>query len=134
MSSTRDTTFHLAIAARELAAAEHFYCALLGCPAVRRYPDRLTIDFFGEQLVCHLAADEPRREPTLYPRHFGVTFRNRSDFDCLLRLIEIRGVPLFSKPCQRFAGGVEEHWTVVLRDPSDNLLEFKHYIDPRMTY
>jgi extradiol dioxygenase family protein len=28
----------------------------------------------------------------------------------------------------------EEHRTFVLIDPSDNLLEFKHYRDPRMMY
>jgi extradiol dioxygenase family protein len=28
----------------------------------------------------------------------------------------------------------EEHRTFVLIDPSDNLLEFKHYCDPRMMY
>jgi hypothetical protein len=26
------------------------------------------------------------------------------------------------------------HRTFVLRDPSDNLVEFKHYTDPRMMY
>jgi uncharacterized protein len=34
----------------------------------------------------------------------------------------------------RFEGMVEEHRTFVLRDPSGNLLEFKHYHDPRMMY
>jgi extradiol dioxygenase family protein len=34
----------------------------------------------------------------------------------------------------RFDGLVEEHLTFVLRDPSNNLLEFKHYRDPRMMY
>ena len=28
----------------------------------------------------------------------------------------------------------EEHETFVLADPSHNLLEFKHYDDPRMMY
>ena len=30
--------------------------------------------------------------------------------------------------------GPEEHRTFVLLDPSGNLLEFKHYRDPRMMY
>jgi hypothetical protein len=29
---------------------------------------------------------------------------------------------------------VEEHRTFVLADPTGNLLEFKHYNDPRMMY
>jgi extradiol dioxygenase family protein len=35
---------------------------------------------------------------------------------------------------QAFEGTVEEHLTVVLADPSNNLIEFKHYHDPRMMY
>ena len=31
-------------------------------------------------------------------------------------------------------GEVEEHWTFFLVDPSNNLLEFKCYRDPRMMY
>jgi extradiol dioxygenase family protein len=34
----------------------------------------------------------------------------------------------------RFEGMAGAHRTFVLRDPFDNLLEFKHYRDPRMMY
>jgi extradiol dioxygenase family protein len=43
-------------------------------------------------------------------------------------------VPFFSELSVRFEGLVEAHRTFVLRDPSDNLLEFKHYDDHRMMY
>ncbi|MCK9896212.1 hypothetical protein MXD60_16715 [Frankia sp. AgB32] len=52
----------------------------------------------------------------------------------LLRLVEIRKIAVFRPGARRFGGLVEEHATVVLRDPSDNLLEFKHYVDHRMMY
>ena len=52
----------------------------LGCYLARRYDDRITLDFFGDQLVCHLS-DETVEAPSLYPRHFGITFRRREDFD-----------------------------------------------------
>lgn len=133
MRSTHDA-FHLAIPARDLTAAEHFYVTLLGCKLARRYADRITLDFFGDQVVCHHSPETPVAEPSLYPRHFGVTFRDSADFDALLRLIEIRKVPVFRDVELRFPGAVEEHRTVVLRDPTDNLLEFKHYADPRMMY
>ncbi|TDD80589.1 VOC family protein [Actinomadura rubrisoli] len=131
---TSHDTFHLAIPARDLDETEQFYVRQLGCHLARRYADRITLNFFGDQLVCHLSPDEPRREPRLYPRHFGVTFARRDDFDALLRLVEIRKVPLFLPLATRFNGTVEEHHTIVLRDPTDNLLEFKHYEDPRMMY
>ncbi|WP_172384301.1 VOC family protein [Streptomyces sp. MNP-20] len=127
--------FHIAVPARDLDAAAHFYNKLLGCPLARRYPDRVTFDFFGDQLVCHYAPDEPERPRlSLYPRHFGVTFRSRTDFDALLRLVDLRKVPVFQEPRSRFDGTVEEHRTFVLVDPTGNLLEFKHYVDPRMMY
>ena len=130
---TNDDAFHLAIPTQNLDEAEAFYVKLLGCKLARRYADRITLDFFGDQLVCHLSdrIDEP---PQMYPRHFGITFRHREDFDALLRLARVRGLTFFAEPSQRFDGLVEEHSTFVLVDPSNNLIEFKHYLDPRMMY
>lgn len=125
--------FHLAIPTRDLAAAERFYVDGLGCKLARRYDDRITLDFFGDQLVCHLWPDAPPAD-ALYPRHFGVTFRRRDDFDRLHQLAERRGLAFFAPTSTRFGGLVEEHLTFVLRDPTGNLLEFKHYLDPRMMY
>jgi extradiol dioxygenase family protein len=128
--------FHLAVPAYDLEATELFYVTLLGCKLARRYDDRVTLDFFGDQLVCHLTEPPPGRStPTsLYPRHFGVTFRRAEDFDALVRLCELRKIPFFRPVATRFDGMVESHRTFSLCDPSDNLLEFKHYSDPRMAY
>jgi uncharacterized protein len=123
---TSDDAFHLAIPARDLDEAEAFYVKLLGCKLARRYADRITLDFFGDQLVCHLS-DRIDEHPEMYPRHFGITFRRREDF-------RVRGATFFAEPSQRFEGLVEEHWTFMLIDPSNNLIEFKHYLDPRMMY
>lgn len=123
--------FHLAIPAADLDATQAFYVDGLGCHLARRYPDRITLDFFGDQVVCHLS-DAVDTQAGLYPRHFGITFRHAAAFDDLLRLVELRKLPVFRPVTTRFAGMVEEHRTVVLRDPSGNLLEFKHYVDPRM--
>lgn len=132
MRETNDV-FHLAIPVRDLDEAQDFYVRQLGCKLARRYPDRITLDFFGDQVVCHLS-DGWDRDPGLYPRHFGVTFRCREDFDRVLHLARERHVCLFNDVATRFDGLVESHLTFVLRDPSNNLLEFKHYRDPRMMY
>jgi uncharacterized protein len=132
--------FHLAIPAYDLDETVAFYVGRLGCKLARRYDDRVTLDFFGDQVVCHRTErperdpGAPRAQPGLYPRHFGVTFRRAEDFDALLRLVQLRDVPVFRPVELRFAGLAEEHRTLVLRDPADNLLEFKHYVDPRMMY
>ena len=134
MRTTNDV-FHLAIPVHDLDAAAHFYNELLGCKLARRYADRITVDFFGDQLVCHLTEGLPPEQPeSLYPRHFGVTFREKTDFDALHALAVTRKIPFFADVSTRFGGMVEEHSTFVLLDPSGNLLEFKHYGDPRMMY
>jgi extradiol dioxygenase family protein len=135
MRTTTDT-FHLAIPCYDLDEAQHFYVTLLGCKLARRYDDRITLDFFGDQVVCHLCdpATRPAAPESMYPRHFGVTFRESADFEALHKLAEMRKVPFYSELAVRFEGLVEAHRTFVLRDPSDNLLEFKHYDDHRMMY
>jgi len=130
--------FHLAIPVADLSATRRFYVTQLGCKLARSYPDRITIDFFGDQLVCHLSDPEDMPDQShdlsLYPRHFGVTFRQAEDFDRLIRVAELRKMDFFREVTVRFDGSAESHRTFVLRDPSDNLLEFKHYDDPRMMY
>jgi phosphosulfolactate synthase len=74
------------------------------------------------------------KPPSLYPRHFGVTFREAADFEALHKCAVIRKIPFFYDVSTRFEGLAEEHRTFVLLDPSGNLLEFKHYRDPRMMY
>jgi uncharacterized protein len=135
MRTTHDV-FHLAIPVHDLDEAQQFYSGLLGCKLARRYPDRITLDFFGDQLVCHLSEDGAAREEpaSLYPRHFGVTFRDSAEFEALYSCAVIRKIPFFHDISTRFEAMAEEHRTFVLIDPSGNLLEFKHYRDPRMMY
>ena len=128
-----EDVFHLAIPAADLDATQDFYVGGLGCKLARRYADRITLDFFGDQVVCHLS-DHVDEAPELYPRHLGVTFRRREDWERLLRLARTRGLSFFAEPFHRFAGRAEEHESFVLADPSNNLLEFKYYDDPRMMY
>jgi len=132
MRSERDA-FHLAIPVRDLDEAADFYRGGLGAKLARRYDDRVTFDFFGDQLVCHLS-DETAAQATVYPRHFGVTFADPADFERLLRLVEQRRLPVLQPANVRFAGTAEEHRTILLVDPSNNVIEFKSYVDPRLMY
>jgi uncharacterized protein len=132
MRETRDAC-HIAIPTHDLDAAVAFYVDGLGVKLARRYPDRVTFDFFGDQLVCHLS-DKVPAEATAYPRHFGVTFARRENFDRLVRVVEFRKLPVLAGPSVRFEGMAEEHRQVFLTDPSGNVLEFKQYEDPRLMY
>lgn len=132
MRDTHDAC-HIAIPARDLDEAVEFYVSKLGVKLARRYADRVTFDFFGDQLVCHLC-DEVPDEAIAYPRHFGVSFARAEDFDRLLRLVEHRKLAVLSGPSLRFEGTAEQHRTIFLKDPSNNVLEFKNYDDPRLQY
>ena len=133
MRESKDA-FHLAIPAADLDEAYDFYVTGLGCKLARRYDDRITLDFFGDQVVCHLAPDKVEPAPEMYPRHFGVTFRDADDWRRLVNLAKTRDLKFFVEPFHRFEGRVEEHESFMLQDPSGNLLEFKYYADPRMMY
>jgi extradiol dioxygenase family protein len=126
--------FHLAIPTHDLDAAERFYCLQLGCRLARKYADRITLDFFGDQVVCHLDYEYEMPELRMYPRHFGITFREREEFDSLHARAKEREIHFFRDLFTRFEGEREEHRTFFLCDPSNNLLEFKWYFDPGMMY
>lgn len=125
--------FHLAIPCKELDETVDFY-EKLGCKLARRYHDRVTFNFFGDQVVCHLDPDGVDESPKMYPRHYGITFIDRSEFDKVLEYAIEKELPFFQELMVRFKGRREEHVTFFLIDPANNLLEFKYYHDLEMVY
>lgn len=125
--------FHLAIPCKELDETVDFY-QKLGCQLARRYHDRVTFNFFGDQLVCHLNPEGIDHKPKMYPRHFGITFLEKEEYLQLLDYALSHELPFFHEPMVRFEGKREEHMTFFLIDPANNLLEFKYYHDSSMAY
>jgi len=123
----QSSIFHLAIPTHDLVAAKKFYTEFLSCRLAREYDDRITLDFFGDQLVCHLAPSEIEQHPKMYPRHFGRTFLEKSDFDRIVESAEKHYVRFLEKPSMRFPDRPEKHLTLALLDPSNNVIEFKYY-------
>lgn len=128
--------FHLAIPCNDLDEAYEYYVKGLGCKLARKYDDRITLDFFGDQLVCHKYSEKTikNNEIEIYPRHAGITFYKKKHFEDLRKLAENRNLKFYKKLFIRFEGSAEEHLTFFLIDPSNNLLEFKFYRDHRMMY
>jgi len=130
----KELIFHQAIPCNDLGRTVSFYTRLPHCRVARTYNDRVTFEFFGHQLVCHLDNEYRPESPTLYPRHFGITFKNKDDFDTVLRQAETEALAFLKKKFVRFAGCREEHQTFVLLDPANNVLEFKYYHDETCIY
>jgi len=127
--------FHLAIPSHDLEKSEGFYVNGLGCEIGRVKDDRITLDFFGDQVVCHKTPkEEIDEDPKMYPRHFGVTFVDEDKFDEIIEKAEKNNLPFFQRPFRRFGGKKDEHRTFFLKDPSNNLLEFKWYKNKSQMY
>lgn len=122
-----NSLFHLAFPVHNLEAVERFYVDGLGCLVGRRSEQAIMLGLAGHQLVGHLVADQPARQQGIYPRHFGLVFLSRQDWQALADRAKAKGLPFYQQPRVRFPGTRLEHHTFFLEDPSRNLLEFKHY-------
>jgi extradiol dioxygenase family protein len=129
------TPFHLAIPVRDLETARAFYGGLLGCREGRSAAEWVDFDFFGHQLVCHVAegaAAPPAHNPVdghdVPVPHFGIVLEMR-DWEALAAALRNAGVAFVIEPHVRFRGQPGEQATLFLTDPSGNALEFKSFRD-----
>ena len=133
MRNSKDV-FHLAIPCKDIKETVEFYETIMGCQLSRQYDDRATFNFFGDQLVCHLSPDKIDTDPEPYPRHFGITFHDGSDFDSFVSRLKENNVQLLNEIFTRFEGMPENHQAFFLKDPSNNILEFKYYPNKEMMH
>ena len=132
--------FHLAFPVHDLAAARAFYGELLGCAEGRSSAQWVDFDFFGHQIVAHLAptaraADyhNPVDGKDVPVPHFGVVL-TMVDWQALADRLSAAGISFGIAPHIRFAGQVGEQATMFFRDPSGNALEFKAFADDAMIF
>jgi extradiol dioxygenase family protein len=126
---------HIAVPCRDLDEAARWYSEVLGAEPVRILKDRVTFSFGGVlQLVCHHEKRALDPNPRAYPRHFGLTFLREEDFTRLKEHLLELGVEFVVRPGLRFQHGPHEHQTLMLSDPSGNVIEFKCYVRPECSY
>jgi extradiol dioxygenase family protein len=119
--------FHLDFPIHDIEAAKRFYVEGLGCALGRESSQAVTFGLAGHQLVAHLADEGQDAQKGIYPRHFGLVFLSKSQWQELADRAKAKGLQFFQQPRVRFPGTRIEHHTFFLQDPSQNLLEFKHY-------
>jgi uncharacterized protein len=127
--------FHLAFPVTNLANARRFYGELLGCPEGRSDAHWIDFDFFGHQLVAHLAPEEAGRaarnpvdgDDVPVP-HFGVVLEMDA-WHALAARLQAAGTQFVIEPHIRFKGLPGEQATMFLFDPCGNALEFKAFAD-----
>ena len=127
--------FHLAFPVHDLALARKFYGELLGCPEGRSSDDWVDFNFYGHQIVAHLAPAEtgPAQRNAVdghgVPvRHFGIVLP-MAEWEPLAARLKAEGIEFVIEPYIRFKGGPGEQATMFFLDPSGNALEIKAFAD-----
>ena len=128
--------FHLAFPVHDLPAARAFYAGILGCGEGRSSDQWIDFDFFGHQLVAHLAPEHAGLDAACNPvdghgvpvPHFGVVL-TLADFAALAERLRGAEVKFEIEPYTRVAGLPGEQRTMFFRDPSGNALEIKAFGD-----
>ena len=127
--------FHLAFPVDSIAKARAFYGELLGCNEGRSAEDWVDFDFYGHQIVAHLAPEEVGHKKTskvddhdVPVRHFGAILP-MDDWQALADKLTKAGTQFVIEPHVRFKGQVGEQATMFFLDPCGNALEFKSFAD-----
>jgi len=127
--------FHLAFPVHDLAAARAFYGETLGCPEGRSSPEWIDFNFYGHQIVAHLAPEETglvRRSAVdghgVPVRHFGIVLP-MAEWSALAAKLKQAGTEFVIEPYTRFAGQPGEQSTMFFLDPSGNAIEIKAFAD-----
>lgn len=125
--------FHLAFPVRDLAEARAFWGGVMGCPEGRSSDEWIDFDFFGHQIVAHLAPDaveanasNPVDGHNVPVPHFGIVLE-LSDWQTLADRLAAAGVAFEIEPYIRFKGQPGEQATMFFRDPSGNAIEMKAF-------
>jgi extradiol dioxygenase family protein len=126
--------FHLAVPVDDLTAAGRFYGEVLGCPQGRSDERWVDWNLAGHQVVTHLVdgpaagATNPVDGDEVPVPHFGLILSVEA-FEALAHRLRAAGVAFVIEPHVRFAGTSAEQWTMFVRDPTGNALEFKAFAD-----
>jgi extradiol dioxygenase family protein len=131
--ATAAIPFHLAFPVHDIAAARQFYGDVLGCPEGRSAREWVDFNFYGHQIVAHLAPDECGHKQTsavdghdVPVRHFGAVLP-MPVWEALAAKLTAAGTRFVIEPHIRFKGEPGEQATMFFLDPSGNALEFKAF-------
>jgi extradiol dioxygenase family protein len=126
--------FHLAFPVRDIAEARAFWGGVIGCPEGRSAADWVDFDFYGHQIVAHLAPVPPAEVSNpvdghdVPVPHFGIVLE-MPDWQALANRLTAAGTEFVIEPHVRFPGRPGEQATMFFRDPSGNAIEMKAFAD-----
>ena len=132
--------FHLAFPVDDLAAARAFYGQAMGCAEGRSSDEWIDFDFYGHQIVAHLAPGQAGDRASNHVDghgvpvpHFGIVL-TMEQWEELAERLKAAGTDFAIEPTIRFKGLPGEQATMFFRDPAGNALEMKAFASDDMLF
>lgn len=118
-----NNSFHLSFVVPQLRVAEEFYVNFLGCIKGRDTGQWIDIIFFGHQLTLH---QETKSMQAKSIDHFGVIL-DKSEWLSVAQRLQVDNFSFIVPPNETTNEDHSESGKFIIKDPANNLIEFKFY-------
>ena len=125
--------FHLAFPVYDIKKTIDWYVSYLNCSVGRKSKRWVDFNFFGHQISAHLIDQKNKKDKInlvdgkkIPSRHFGIILE-MNDWKNLVTYLNEKKINYVIKPNIRFKGQTGEQATFFIKDPSNNVLEFKAF-------
>ena len=125
--------FHLAFPVYDIKKTIDWYVSYLNCSVGRKSKRWVDFNFYGHQISAHLIDQKNKKDKInlvdgkkIPSRHFGIILE-MNDWKNLVTYLNEKKINYVIKPNIRFKGQTGEQATFFIKDPSNNVLEFKAF-------
>jgi len=125
--------FHLAFPVYDIKKTIDWYVSYLNCSVGRKSKRWVDFNFYGHQISAHLIDQKNKKDKInlvdgkkIPSRHFGIILE-MIDWKNLVTYLNEKKINYVIKPNIRFKGQTGEQATFFIKDPSNNVLEFKAF-------
>jgi len=125
--------FHLAFPVYDIKKTIDWYVSYLNCLVGRKSKRWVDFNFYGHQISAHLIDQKNKKDKInlvdgkkIPSRHFGIILE-MNDWKNLVTYLNEKKINYVIKPNIRFKGQTGEQATFFIKDPSNNVLEFKAF-------
>jgi len=132
--------FHLAFPVYNINITIQWYTSMLNCSIGRKSERWVDFNFFGHQISAHLVDQELVQDKTnvvdghnIPSRHFGIILE-MEQWKILVNQLNKKNIKYLIEPNIRFKGEKGEQATFFIKDPSNNVLEFKAFINDNQIF
>ena len=132
--------FHLAFPVYNIDETIKWYTKILNCSIGRQSMRWVDFNFFGHQISAHKIEKKKESLETnsvdghnIPSRHYGIIM-NMDDWKVLVVDLQNKKIQFIIEPNIRFKDEKGEQATFFIKDPSNNVLEFKAFKNDQMIF